>query len=71
MFGIAQGRGEDLSQSVLKGAVGLDAPAHVVHPIFGNALDTLLPGSQKGQRPSGVTQFGSAMASGPFHNGYG
>ena len=56
--------GEDLAQSVLKGAAGFDAPADVVHPIFGNAFDPFLAGGHEGQRPSGVPLALGAMAGG-------
>src|SRR5207249_6594407 len=54
--------GEDLAQSVLKGATGFDAPADVIHPLFGDALHTLLARGHKGQGPSRVSFARGAMA---------
>src|ERR1035441_329749 len=56
--------GEDLAQSVLKGAAGCDAPADVVHPVFGNALDPFFASGHEGQRPGGVLLAVGAMAGG-------
>jgi hypothetical protein len=55
---------EDLAQSVLKGAAGLDAPADVVHPLYGDAFDAALPLRHEGEKPDGMAFARSAMASG-------
>ena len=55
---------EDLAQSVLKGAAGFDAPADVVHPLFGNAFDTTLPLRHESEKPDGMALARSAMARG-------
>ena len=55
---------EDLAQSVLKGAAGFDAPADVVHPLFGDAFDTTLPLRHESEKPDGMAFARSAMASG-------
>lgn len=44
---------EDLAQSVLKGAAGFDAPADVVHPLYGDAFDAALPLRHESEKPDG------------------
>jgi hypothetical protein len=39
--------GKDLAQSELKGAAGGDAPADVVHPVFGDAFDPFRAGGNE------------------------
>ena len=41
-----------------------DAPADVVHPVFGNAFDPFLASGHEGQRPGGVLLAVGAMAGG-------
>jgi hypothetical protein len=69
--------GEDLAQSVLKGAAGLDAPADVVYPVFRNvgfpqrvSLTDSEPGSRSGGsgnwRSSANLRWRSRAATGPM-----
>ena len=56
--------GQDLTQSVLKLAASVNAPADVIHPLFGNPFDPFPSRSQEGQRPSGVSLARGAMPGG-------
>src|ERR1035437_2438030 len=56
--------GENLPQSVLKPAAGLDPLADVIHPLFGNPFDPAFPIRHECQEPDGMPLTRSAMAGG-------
>jgi hypothetical protein len=56
--------GENLPQSVLKPAAGLDPLADVIHPLFGNPFDPAFPIRHECRKPDGMAFTRSAVAGG-------
>jgi hypothetical protein len=56
--------GEDLAQSVLKLAAGVDTPPDIVYPLVRNPFDATLALRHEGEKPDGMALARSAVASG-------
>ena len=53
---------EDLAQSVLKLAAGVDTPPDIVHPVVRNPFDATLPLRHEGEKPDGMALARGAVA---------
>jgi len=57
-------RREHLADRVLKLPPGLDAPAHLLHPVLRDVLDMLFPLDHEGEGPDGMSLALGAMTGG-------